>query len=266
MKHSLLLTLLMFVCLCAYAQKKEISFQNDSFKIVTLQASVSSLQDSIQSLQAAVMLLRGTIQDLQCTTQSLMDSIQDVEARNQKQDLQKQVDFLGYEVGIYQNQFNHIVNEFTDKLFFWLVLFLILLVFTGVAIPYAAFKKNERDIEKLLLEAKHITEKAQVVAEDEGSRFKWINEEIESKAKEVREQTIKNENNTIAIEQQAKLIMNKLTNINNLEQELKAYTLSSKETAEQVKALIDSVNEIFEKQQSIYPKKLDNLNNSTDHS
>ena len=60
--------------------------------------------------------------------------------------------------------------------------------------------------------------------------------------------------------------MNKLTNINNLEQELKAYTLSSKETAEQVKALIDSVNEIFEKQQSIYPKKLDNLNNSTDHS
>lgn len=151
MKHSLLLSLLMFVCFGASAQKKEIIPQNDSS--TTLQASVSSLQDSIQSLQETVMSLRGTIQDLQGTAQSLMDSIQHVEARNKEQDLHKQVDFLEKEVDRYQSHFSMSVNDYNDKMDHWLTFLTIIFAIIAIGVPYFSNKWSEKNIEKLLKEA-----------------------------------------------------------------------------------------------------------------
>ena len=151
MKHSLFLSLLIFVCLGAYAQKKESSPQDDSITI--LQASVLSLQDSIQSLQATVISLRGAIQDLQGTALSLMDSIQNVEARNKKQDLHTQVDFLEKEVVRYQNHFSMSVNDYNDKMDHWLTFLTIIFAIIGIGVPYLFNKWSEKNIEKLLKEA-----------------------------------------------------------------------------------------------------------------
>ena len=166
MKHSLLLSLLMFVCLGVFGQSSSVPPQK-----VTL----DSIQSNIDSQKAII----GSQQSL---INTLQDSIQSLQTHNKN--LQMELINIREEVKILNNKYSWMNTNMALWVSILTIIMAILGIVLGVAAPLYFNYRNEKNMEKLLGDAKKEAIEARGKAEsasEQAERAKAHLTEIQNK-------------------------------------------------------------------------------------